>query len=241
MVRMNVLADALKSINNAEKRGKRQVLIRPCSKVIVRFLTVMMKHGECSVDQMENLDGEVLISARFRWNVIHRDGPCFIWSASFNGPALPHRLHWWVWDHWWSQSWKNRRQSHRQVEQGKCLLCFFPHLDVSIGTKYFVIVGTLKNTMFTLQDSWIKYKCLNSIFKKDFFWPVFLKCESYFSFYLNFVLDWLECDCCFLPVWRDQPTFWSPAQGPGEVAEQPVALKTVWVRRLQMNILDVLL
>ncbi len=46
MVRMSVLADALKTLNNAEKAGKRQVLIRPCSKVIVKYLQVMQRHGK---------------------------------------------------------------------------------------------------------------------------------------------------------------------------------------------------
>ena len=46
MVRISVLNDCLNSICNAEKRGKRQVMVRPASKVTVKFLSVMMKHGE---------------------------------------------------------------------------------------------------------------------------------------------------------------------------------------------------
>ncbi len=46
MVRMSVLADALKTMSNAEKKGRKQVLLRPSSKVIVKFLQVMQANGK---------------------------------------------------------------------------------------------------------------------------------------------------------------------------------------------------
>lgn len=49
MVKTSVLNDALNAINNAEKSGKRQVLIRPSSKVIIKFLTVMQRHGTLGI------------------------------------------------------------------------------------------------------------------------------------------------------------------------------------------------
>ena len=74
MVLMNVLADPLKSINNAEKRPTHQVLIRPCFQVIIQFLTAMLKHGYIGEFEVTELI-------------------------------------------WWSQSWENCSEPHKQVTQ----------------------------------------------------------------------------------------------------------------------------
>ncbi|KAM7217881.1 40S ribosomal protein S22 [Rhypophila decipiens] len=70
MVRTSVLNDALKNINNAEKAGKRQVLIRPSSKVIVKFVELMQKNGY--VGEIEEVDdhrgGKLVIQLNGRLN-----------------------------------------------------------------------------------------------------------------------------------------------------------------------------
>merc|ERR1739842_213409 len=70
MVRISVLNDALVSIVNAERRGKRQVLIRPASKVVVKYLQVMMKHGY--IGEFEIIDdhraGKIIVELTGRIN-----------------------------------------------------------------------------------------------------------------------------------------------------------------------------
>ena len=81
-MRINILADAMKTIVNAERRGKRQVLLRPVSRPLIKFLRIMQKHGY--IGEFEFIDdhrsGKIVIELLGRLN------KCGIISPRFNVP-----------------------------------------------------------------------------------------------------------------------------------------------------------
>ena len=70
MTRMSTLADALKTMANASRKGKRQVLLRPTSKVLIKFLTVMQKHGYISDFELvdDHRGGKIIVELNGRLN-----------------------------------------------------------------------------------------------------------------------------------------------------------------------------
>ncbi|ANQ07854.1 40S ribosomal protein S15a [Plasmodium coatneyi] len=80
MVRMSVLADCLKTINNAEKRGRRQVLIRPSSKVVVKFLQYMQKKGYIGNFEIvdDHRSGKIVV------NLLGRINKCAVISPRYD-------------------------------------------------------------------------------------------------------------------------------------------------------------
>merc|ERR1719231_311484 len=76
MVRINVLNDALNAISNAERRGKRQVLIRPSSKVVVELNGRLNKTGvisprfDVAADGYEDWVANLLPSRQFGYIVL---------------------------------------------------------------------------------------------------------------------------------------------------------------------------
>jgi small subunit ribosomal protein S15Ae len=84
MTRISVVADALKTMYNAEKRGKKQVLLRPSSKVLIKCLSLMMKHGY--IGEFEFVDnhrsGKIVVELNGRLNKCGAISPRFDIAAN---------------------------------------------------------------------------------------------------------------------------------------------------------------
>eukprot|EP00929_Paragymnodinium_shiwhaense_P064064 TRINITY_DN3205_c0_g1_i2.p1 TRINITY_DN3205_c0_g1~~TRINITY_DN3205_c0_g1_i2.p1 ORF type:complete len:131 (+),score=41.63 TRINITY_DN3205_c0_g1_i2:82-474(+) len=80
MVRISVLRDCLNGIQNAEQGGKRQAMCRPSSKVIVKFLQCMQKHGYLGDVEVvdDHRSGKVVV------DLIGRINKCGVISPRFD-------------------------------------------------------------------------------------------------------------------------------------------------------------
>ena len=82
-MRMNILADALKTIMNAERKGLRQVILRPSSKVLIKFLKLMQKKGY--IGEFEIIDDHR--SGKIVVELLGRINKCGVISPRFDVPV----------------------------------------------------------------------------------------------------------------------------------------------------------
>lgn len=98
MVLISVLRDTCNAILNAERRGKRQVLLRPVSKVVIKFLQLMQKYGY--IGDFEYVDdkrgGKIVVELNGRLNKCGVISPRYDIShhdiENWVGRLLPSRL-----------------------------------------------------------------------------------------------------------------------------------------------------
>ena len=81
-MKTNVVAIALKNIVNAERKGKRQVMLRPACKVLIKFLRLMQQKGY--IGEFEVIDdhrsGKIIVE------LLGRINKCGVISPRFNVP-----------------------------------------------------------------------------------------------------------------------------------------------------------
>ena len=82
MVKVNILAGALRSMVNAERKGKKQVLLRPSSKVLLKFLRIMQKNNY--IGEFEIIDDHR--SKKIVVELIGRINKCGVISPRYDIP-----------------------------------------------------------------------------------------------------------------------------------------------------------
>eukprot|EP00826_Nyctotherus_ovalis_P020394 TRINITY_DN163_c0_g1_i10.p1 TRINITY_DN163_c0_g1~~TRINITY_DN163_c0_g1_i10.p1 ORF type:complete len:147 (+),score=33.30 TRINITY_DN163_c0_g1_i10:32-442(+) len=88
MVLMDVLSNCLKAIVNAERAGKRQVMLRPVNKIVIKFLRIMQKKSKRVLHELEYVgEFEIVDDRRGKKIVLEllgRLNKCAVYSPRFD-------------------------------------------------------------------------------------------------------------------------------------------------------------